>query len=115
MDMERKWRAELPRASFMFDSLLFGNGALTALHDKSDGFFRRQIVLIKDRPAGRKRTMRLLVDKLLWKKEGHLPLVPGGLYRLIGNNYQFSIRARPEKIWRRSAAQQQQCDRVSAI
>ena len=71
--------------------LCFGNGALTALHDKSDGFFRRQIVLTtKDRPAGRADDP-FLVDKLLWEKEGIFLWCLEGLHRLIGNNYQFSI------------------------
>lgn len=71
--------------------LCFGNGALTALHDKSDGFFRRQIVLTtKDRPAGRADDP-FLVDKLLREKEGIFLWCLEGLHRLIGNNYQFSI------------------------
>ena len=50
--------------------LCFGNGALNALHDKSDGFFRRQIMLTaKGRPAGRADDP-FLVDKLLQEKEG---------------------------------------------
>ena len=50
--------------------LCFGNGALNALHDKSDGFFRRQIMLTtKGRPAGRADDP-FLVDKLLREKEG---------------------------------------------
>ena len=69
----------------------FGNGALTALHDKSDGFFRRQIVLTtKDRPAGRADDP-FLVDKLLREIEGIFLWCLEGLHRLIGNNYQFSI------------------------
>ena len=71
--------------------LCFGNGALTALHDKSDGFFRRQIVLTtKDRPAGRADDP-FLVDKLLREKEGIFLWCLEGLHRLIRNNYQFSI------------------------
>ena len=52
--------------------LCFGNGALTALHDKSDGFFRRQIVLTtKDRPAGRADDP-FLVDKLdVYKRQAY--------------------------------------------
>ena len=94
--------------------LCFGNGALTALHDKSDGFFRRQIVLTtKDRPAGRADDP-FLVDKLLREKEGIFLWCLEGLHRLIGNNYQFSISKAKEK-YGDGQAQQQQCDRVSAI
>ena len=53
MDMERKG-VQSYQSQLYVRFLCFGNGALTALHDNSDGFFRRQIVLTtKDRPAGR--------------------------------------------------------------
>ena len=42
------------RDCFMYASLCFSNGVLTALHDRSDGFFRRQIILTtKDKPVDR--------------------------------------------------------------
>ena len=69
MDMERKG-VQSYQSQLYVRFLCFGNGALTALHDKSDGFFRRQIVLTtKDRPAGRADDP-FLVDKLLREKEG---------------------------------------------
>ena len=58
MDMERKG-VQSYQSQLYVRFLCFGNGALTALHDKSDGFFRRQIVLTtKDRPAGRAETVK---------------------------------------------------------
>ena len=90
MDMERKG-VQSYQSQLYVRFLCFGNGALIALHDKSDGFFRRQIVLTtKDRPAGRADDP-FLVDKLLWEKEGIFLWCLEGLHRLIGNNYQFSI------------------------
>ena len=90
MDMERKG-VQSYQSQLYVRFLCFGNGALTALHDKSDGFFRRQIVLTtKDRPAGRVDDP-FLVDKLLREKEGIFLWCLEGLHRLIGNNYQFSI------------------------
>lgn len=90
MDMERKG-VQSYQSQLYVRFLCFGNGALTALHDKSDGFFRRQIVLTtKDRPTGRADDP-FLVDKLLWEKEGIFLWCLEGLHRLIGNNYQFSI------------------------
>ena len=90
MDMERKG-IQSYQSQLYVRFLCFGNGALTALHDKSDGFFRRQIVLTtKDRPAGRADDP-FLVDKLLREKEGIFLWCLAGLHRLIGNNYQFSI------------------------
>ena len=90
MDMERKG-VQSYQSQLYVRFLCFGNGALTALHDKSDGFFRRQIVLTtKDRPTGRADDA-FLVDKLLREKDGIFLWCLEGLYRLIGNNYQFSI------------------------
>ena len=90
MDLERKGKQSY-QSQLYVRFLCFGNGALTALHDKSDGFFRRQIVLTtKDRPAGRADDP-FLVDKLLREKEGILLWCLEGLHRLIRNNYQFSI------------------------
>lgn len=69
MDMERKG-VQSYQSQLYVRFLCFGNGALTALHDKSDGFFRRQIVLTtKDRPAGRADDP-FLVDKLTQEREG---------------------------------------------
>ena len=69
MNMERKG-VQSYQSQLYVRFLCFGNGALTALHDKSDGFFRRQIVLTtKDRPADRADDP-FLVDKLLREKEG---------------------------------------------
>ena len=57
MDLERKG-IQSYQSQLYARFLCFGNGALTALHDQSDGFFRRQIVLTtKDRPADRTRTL----------------------------------------------------------
>ena len=90
MDMERKG-VQSYQSQLYVRFLCFGNGALTALHDKSDGFFRRQVVLTtKDRPAGRADDP-FLVDKLLREKEGIFLWCLEGLHRLIRNNYQFSI------------------------
>ena len=90
MDMERKG-VQSYQSQLYVRFLCFGNGALTALHDKSDGFFCRQIVLTtKDRPAGRADDP-FLVDKLLREKDGIFLWCLEGLHRLIGNNYQFSI------------------------
>ena len=90
MDMERKG-VQSYQSQLYVRFLCFGNGALTALHDKSDGFFRRQIVLTtKDRPAGRADDP-FLVDKLLREKEGIFLWCLEGLHRLVRSNYQFSI------------------------
>lgn len=53
MDVERKG-IQSYQSDIYARFLCFGNGALTALYDHSDGFWRRQLVLTtKDRPANR--------------------------------------------------------------
>ena len=53
MDVERKG-VQSYQCQLYARFLCFGNGALAALHDRSDGFFRRQVVMTaKDRPADR--------------------------------------------------------------
>ena len=69
MDLERKG-VQSYQSQLYARFLCFGNGALTALHDQSDGFFRRQIVLTtKDRPADRTDDP-FLVEKLMSEMEG---------------------------------------------
>ena len=69
MDVERKHEQSYQTLLYV-RFLCFGNGALTALHDRSDGFFRRQIVITtKDKPADRIDDPYLM-DKLAAEKEG---------------------------------------------
>ena len=71
--------------------LCFGNGALTALYDHSDGFWRRQLVLTtKDRPANREDNP-FLVEALSAELEGILLWCLDGLQRLLRNSYKFTV------------------------
>ncbi len=93
MDVERKG-VQSQQIQIYARFLCFGNGALTALHDRTDGFFRRQIVLTtKDKPAGREDDP-FLVEKLVSEKEGIFLWMLEGLNRLITNNYKFTISDR---------------------
>ena len=90
MDLERKG-VQSYQSLLYARFLCFGNGALTALHDQSDGFFRRQIVLTtKDRPAGRVDDP-FLAEKLIQESEGIFLWCLEGLHRLLANNYRFTI------------------------
>ena len=87
MDMERKG-VQSYQSQLYVRFLCFGNGALTALHDKSDGFFRRQIVLTtKDRPTVRADDP-FLVDKLLREKECIFLWWLEGLHRHLAEIHQ---------------------------
>ena len=90
MDLERKG-VQSYQSRLYARFLCFGNGALTALHDRSDGFFRRQIVLTtRDRPAGRVDDP-FLAEKLADEAEGIFLWCLEGLNRLLANNYRFSL------------------------
>ena len=90
MDLERKG-VQSYQSQLYARFLCFGNGALTALHDQSDGFFRRQIVLTtKDRPPDRTDDP-FLVEKLMAEMEGVFLWCLEGLHRLLANNYRFTI------------------------
>ena len=93
MDVERKG-IQSYQSQLYVRFLCFGNGALTALHDRSDGFYRRQIVLTtKDRPVNRTDDP-YLVEKMIEEKEGIFLWMLAGLHRLIGNHYRFTISQR---------------------
>ena len=76
--------------------MAFGNDCLQALHDRSHGFFRRQIILeAKDRDPNREDDP-FLAEKLCEEKEGIFLWALEGLHRLIENNYHFSISDRAQ-------------------
>ena len=76
--------------------IAFGNGTLQALHDRSYGFFRRQIILeAKDRDPNRVDDP-FLAEKLCEEKEGIFLWALEGLHRLIENNYHFTISERTQ-------------------
>lgn len=71
--------------------IAFGNGAITSLYDKSDGFYRRQIILTtKDKPLDRTDD-KFLVEKLIKEKNDIFLWCFKGLQRLITNNYEFTV------------------------
>ena len=74
--------------------IAFGNGAISSLYDKSDGFYRRQIILTtKDKPQDRKDD-KYLSEKLTAEKDSIFMWCFEGLQRLIKNNYEFTISSR---------------------
>lgn len=75
----------------------FGNGTLHALYDRSDGFYRRQLLItVKDRPADRQDDP-YLIEKLRAEREGILLWALEGLHRLIANDYRFTISPRMQR------------------
>ena len=95
MDLERKGKQSYQ--GFMYARILaFSNGDLISLYDRSDGFFRRQLILTtKHKPADRIDDPELSV-KLCEELEGIFLWAFEGLQRLVKNCFQFteSDRAR---------------------
>lgn len=89
MDLEKKGKQSYQ--GWMFARLLaFSNGDLQALYDRSDGFYRRQLVLTtKEKPAGRMDDPDL-AQKMKAEVEGIFLWAFEGLQRLVANNFKFT-------------------------
>ena len=103
MDLEKKGRQSYQ--GWMFARLLaFSNGDLQALYDRSDGFYRRQLVLTtKEKPVDRADDHDL-AEKMKAESEGIFLWAFEGLQRLVANNFKFTesdrIRANREAVKR---------------
>ena len=96
MDLEKKG-VQSYQGELYCRFLGFGNGSLRALYDRSEGFFRRQIIL-NVRPKDPKRVDDPnLTEKLIREKEGIFFWCVEGLQRLVGNNYVFSVSKRAKQ------------------
>ena len=103
MDLERKGKQSYQ--GWIFSRLLaFSNGDLQALYDRSDGFYRRQLVLTtKEKPANRMDDP-YLAEKMKKEAESIFLWAFEGLQRLIRQNFKFSessrIKANRENVKR---------------
>ena len=75
----------------------FGNGSLKALYDRSEGFFRRQIILTTKRKDKDRVDDPFLSEKLIAEKEGLFLWCLEGLKRLIAQDYKFTISPQTEE------------------
>lgn len=104
MDLERKG-VQSYQGQLFVRFLAFGNGTLQALHDRSYGFFRRQILLeTKERPRDRKDDP-YLGAALQQEAEGILLWCIEGLKRLLVNDMRFTQSKRARENLLRSMAQ----------
>ena len=96
MDLEYKGRQSYQ--GWMFARLLaFSNGDLQALYDRSDGFYRRQLVLTtKDRPKDRIDDPNL-AEKMKKEAPGIFLWAFEGLKRLVANNFKFTESERTKQ------------------
>ena len=93
MDMERKG-IQSYQGELFCRLLAFGNGNLRSLHDRSHGFFRRQIILTT-RPRSKDRVDDpFLAQRLRAEQEGIFQWMLDGLERLLENDMRFTISPR---------------------
>ena len=93
MDLERKGKQSYQ--GWMYARLLaFSNGDLQALFDRSDGFYRRQLVLTTREKAADRVDDPGLAEKMKAEIEGIFLWAFEGLKRLVENNFKFTESAR---------------------
>ena len=96
IDIERKG-SQSTQGVLYVRFVCFGNGGLHALYDKTDGFYRRQLLITtKDREENRKDDP-FLIDRLRLEKEGIFLWALEGLRRLLKNNYHFTVSEQATK------------------
>ena len=96
MDLERKGKQSYQ--GWMFARLLaFSNGDLQALYDRSDGFYRRQLVLMTKEKLIERVDDPELAEKMKAEVEGIFLWAFEGLQRLVGNGFRFTESERIRK------------------
>lgn len=101
MDLERKG-VQSYQARIHCRLLAFGNGNLRSLHDRSHGFFRRQIILTtREKPAGRV-DEPYLASYLKEELEGILLWCIEGVQRLMTQKMRFTISHRARENLRQA-------------
>ena len=90
LDLEKKGKQSY-QGELYARFLCFGNGPLKALYDRSQGFFRRQIILTAKKKDPNRRDNPDLSEKLTANPEGLFLWCFYGLHRLIEQNYQFTL------------------------
>ena len=93
MDLEKKGQQSY-QGDLYVRFLGFGNGSLKALYDRSEGFFRRQIILTVRKRDPSRIDDPDLADKMCAESEGIFLWCLEGLHRLMANHYQFTISPR---------------------
>lgn len=81
-------------------SICFSNGSLSAIHDKSDGWSRRLLILSTKPISPNRITDHHLSEKLFAEKEGIFLWMLKGLQRLTANDFEFT---RSDKLERNLA------------
>lgn len=93
MDLERKGQQSY-QGDLYVRFLGFGNGSLKALYDRSEGFFRRQIILTTKPKDANRIDDPFIAEKMCAEAEGIFLWCLDGLRRLISNDYRFTLSER---------------------
>lgn len=96
MDLEKKGQQSYQ--GLIYARLIgLGNGALKALYDRSQGFYRRQLILTtKDKPADRIDDKNLS-QKLISESDGIINWCLEGLHRLVENGFEFTLSEKAKR------------------
>ena len=96
MDLEKKGKQAYQ--GYLYVRIMgFGNGTLTSLYDKSDGFYRRQIVIVVKERNPNRTDDKDLAKKLKEEIEGIIMWCLEGLKHLAKNNFHFTISDRTKQ------------------
>lgn len=98
MDLERKGQQSY-QGKLYCRLLAFGNGSLQALHDRSYGFFRRQIILAAKPRNPDRVDDPFLGAKLAAEADSIFLWCMIGLQRLIDQDFRFTISDKARKNW----------------
>jgi putative DNA primase/helicase len=101
MDLERKGEQSY-QGLLSVRFLAFGNGLLRSLHDRSHGFFRRQIILNTLPKAPDRVDDPDLSQKLLAERDSIFMWCLAGLKRLMNQNFAFTISQDAESNLRKA-------------
>ncbi len=93
MDLEHKGQQSY-QGDLYVRFLGFGNGSLKALYDRSEGFFRRQIILTTRPKDANRIDDPFIAEKMCAEAEEVFFWCLEGLRRLISNNYRFTLSER---------------------
>ncbi len=103
VDVERKG-VQSYQAQLYARFLCFGNGALTALHDRSNGFYRRQIILTTKPRRPDRKDDPFLKEALLTEKSAIVNWMIEGLNRLVSNDFHFTLSQKARENLKEQAA-----------
>ena len=101
MDLERKGEQSY-QGQMHARIMAFGNGNLQSLHDRSHGFFRRQIILTTKPRDPDRVDDPYLGQKLIQEIEGIFCWALAGLYCLRGQDFRFSLSQKAQENLRRA-------------